>query len=199
MKRFIYTLIFFVILGIAWVKYLEYDKKRFIESLPPLLDTSQNISNLQVESVETTPVPPMQDEIIPDTDNPQVESVETTPVPLMQDEIIPDTDSFAEEHFASKDNKLSKEEAEDSDSSSEDSQRFTQEQSEKKARRVLLSERLQNTYADREMEIPIEALGELIGEDLLNRRGKPIRARMFFFRTREQAAEFDKLLRSVNE
>ena len=196
MKRFIYTLIFLLILGIAWVKYLEYDEKRFIESLPPLLGTSENISNPQVESVETTPVPPMQVEIIPDTDNPQVEFVETTPVPLMQAEIIPDTDSLPEERFASKDNKLSEGEAEDS--SSEDSQRLTQEQIEKKARRVLLSERLQNTYADREMEIPIEALEELIGEDA-HRRGKPIRARMFFFRTREQAAEFDKLLRSASE
>ena len=151
MKRFIYTLIFLLILGMAWVKYLEYDEKRFIESLPPLLGTSQNISNPQVESVETTPVPPMQVEIIPDTDNPQVESVETTPVPPMQVEIIPDTKTvFRKNALPQKTTSYLRKKREDS--SSEDPQKLTQEQIEKQIREGALSERLQNTYADREME-----------------------------------------------
>ena len=40
MKRVIFTALFLIVLGSAWMLYLEYSNKRFVENLPKVRPTS---------------------------------------------------------------------------------------------------------------------------------------------------------------
>ncbi|MCY3551217.1 MAG: hypothetical protein OXN27_06410 [Candidatus Poribacteria bacterium] len=80
MKRVIFTALFLIVLGSAWMLYLEYSNKRFVENLPKVRPTSTLSVNTNTENTESgnsniTDVDSVLSETVPDNSHAESEHV----------------------------------------------------------------------------------------------------------------------------
>ena len=194
-----FTALLLLFFGTAWMLYLEYGNRRFIENLPQSPATSDIVisekhfadplpSWIKIGDAHT--VPPLQEEQAKVDPTPHEPAEEADAEEVIVEELMKNFESEQADPPVQP-------QTEKPDSSEgiteEESQGATQEQIDRRDRALLMLQRIHNRPPD--MEIPLEKLGN----DILNKlSGKPIGPGQVYFYTPEEHEEVLKAVDTLN-